>query len=66
MVVAHRDVSFEETIDGFFGGSEVQVRTGDHFLVLPKVDMISGQIAKEISQMLYQLGLMGGVVVKLF
>lgn len=41
VVVAPRDVSFDEAIDGFFSGSEVQVRAGDHFLVLPKVDMKS-------------------------
>jgi protein involved in polysaccharide export with SLBB domain len=66
VVGAHRDVSFDEAIDGFFSGSEVQVRAGDHFLVLPKVDMQSWQTAKEISQMLFQFALMAGVVVRLF
>jgi hypothetical protein len=37
-VVAHRDVSFDEAIDGFFSGSIVQVRAGDNILVLPKVN----------------------------
>jgi hypothetical protein len=66
VVIAHRDGSFDEAIDGFFSGSKVQVRAGDHILVLPKVDMKSRQIAKEISQMLFQLALMAGVVVRLF
>jgi protein involved in polysaccharide export with SLBB domain len=65
VVIAHRDGSFDEAIDGFFSGSKVQVRAGDHILVLPKVDMKSRQIAKEISQMLFQLALMAGVVVRL-
>jgi hypothetical protein len=51
---------------GFFSGSKVQVRARDHFLVLPKVDVKSWQIAKEIWQILYQLALMAGVVVRLF
>ena len=66
VVIAHRDGSFDEAEDGFFSGSKVQVRVGDHILVLPKVDMKSRQIAKEISQMLFQLALMAGVVVRLF
>ena len=66
VVIAHRDGSFDEAEDGFFSGTKVQVRVGDHILVLPKVDMKSRQIAKEISQMLFQLALMAGVVVRLF
>jgi hypothetical protein len=41
VVGAHRDVIFDEAIDGIFSGSKVQVRAGDHILVLPKVDMKS-------------------------
>jgi protein involved in polysaccharide export with SLBB domain len=66
VVIAHRDGSFDEANDGFFSGSKVQVRAGDQILVLPKVDVKSRQIAKEISQMLFQLALMAGVVVRLF
>ena len=66
VVIAHRDGSFDEAHDGFFSGTKVQVRAGDHILVLPKVDMKSRQIAKEIAQMLFQLALMAGVVVRLF
>ncbi len=66
VVIAHRDGSFDEADDGFFSGTKVQIRVGDHILVLPKVDMKSRQIAKEISQMLFQLALMAGVVVRLF
>ena len=35
VVVAPRDVSVDDAIDGLFSGSKVQVRAGDHFLVLP-------------------------------
>jgi protein involved in polysaccharide export with SLBB domain len=66
VVIAHRDGSFDEVDDGFFSGTKIQVRAGDQILVLPKVDMKSRQIAKEISQMLFQLALMAGVVVRLF
>ena len=66
MVIAHRDGSFDEANDGFFSGSKVQVRAGDHFLVLPKVDMKSlanrqGNLANAVS-----VRLMAGVVVRLF
>jgi protein involved in polysaccharide export with SLBB domain len=66
VVIAHRDGSFDEVDDGFFSGTKIQVRVGDQILVLPKVDMKSRQIAKEISQMLFQIALMAGVVVRLF
>ena len=46
--------------------TKVRVRPGDHILVLPKIDVKSRQIAKEITQMLFQFALMAGVVTNLF
>ena len=63
VIIAHRDGSFSEGNDGFF--SKAQIRAGDHILVLPKIDVKSRQIAKEMTQMLFQLALMAGVVLAL-
>jgi len=65
VIIAHRDGSFIENKDGFFSKAP-KVRPGDHILVLPKIDVKSRQIAKEITQMLFQLALMAGVVTNLF
>jgi protein involved in polysaccharide export with SLBB domain len=63
VIIAHRDGSFTEGNDGFF--SKAQVRAGDHILVLPKIDLKARQIAKEVTQMLFQIALMAGVVLGL-
>jgi protein involved in polysaccharide export with SLBB domain len=63
IIIAHRDGSFNEGNDGFF--SKAQIRAGDQILVLPKIDVKSRQIAKEIAQILFQLALMAGVVLSL-
>jgi hypothetical protein len=60
VIIAHRDGSFNEGKDGFF--SKAQVRAGDHILLLPKVDVKSRQIAKEMATILFQMALMAGVV----
>ena len=65
VIIAHRDGSFIENKDGFFSKAP-KVRPGDHILVLPKIDVKSRQMAKEITQMLFQLALMAGVVTNLF
>lgn len=65
VIIAHRDGSFIEYNDGFFSKAP-RIQAGDHILVLPKVDVKSRQIAKEISQMLFQLALMAGVVFRMF
>jgi protein involved in polysaccharide export with SLBB domain len=65
VIIAHRDGSFIESTDGFFTKAP-RIQAGDHILVLPKVDVKSRQIAKEISQMLFQLALMAGVVFRMF
>lgn len=56
IVVAHRDGSFSE--DG-------EIRAGDEVLVLPKVDVKSRQIAKDLTQILYQLAISAKVVLGL-
>jgi hypothetical protein len=50
----------------FSPDQKIQVRAGDQIIVLPKVDRKSRQITKKVSQMLFQLALMAGVVVRLF
>lgn len=63
IVIAHRDGSFNEGDEGFF--SKPKIRAGDHILVLPKIDVKSRQIAKEMTQILFQMALMTGVVIGL-
>ncbi len=65
VIIAHRDGSFVESTEGFFSRAP-KVRPGDHILVLPKIDVKSRQIAKEMTQMLFQLALMAGVVFRMF
>jgi len=64
VVIAHRDGSFDEANDGFFSKA-TKVRAGDNILVLPKIDMKYRQIAKELTQILFQMALMTGVVLNL-
>jgi len=69
IVVAHRDGSFEEAIisTGFFGNgsSKAGVRSGDEILVLPKIDVKSRQITKDLTQILYQIAISAKVVLGL-
>ena len=65
VIIAHRDGSFVESTEGFFSRAP-KVRPGDHILVLPKIDVKSRQIAKEMTTMLFQLALMAGVVFRMF
>jgi protein involved in polysaccharide export with SLBB domain len=68
VVIAHRDGSFQDASDnGFFrhtGGSS-EIRPGDEILVLPKIDVKSRQITKDLSQILYQLAISAKVVLDL-
>jgi protein involved in polysaccharide export with SLBB domain len=64
IVLAHRDGSFAElTSNGFFGmgSGKGEIRSGDQILVLPKVDVKSRQIAKDISQILFQIAVIAKV-----
>lgn len=69
IVVAHRDGSFAEAggDKGFFslGGGSVAVRPGDEILVLPKIDVKSRQIWKDMTQILYQIAVSARVVLGL-
>ncbi|MDD5177478.1 MAG: polysaccharide export protein [Sterolibacterium sp.] len=69
MVVAHRDGSFAEASGekGFFtlGNGNVPVRAGDEILVLPKIDVKSRQIWKDMSQILFQIAVSAKVVLGL-
>jgi protein involved in polysaccharide export with SLBB domain len=59
VVIAHRDGSFEE------GKADVMLRAGDEVLVLPKVDVKSRQIFKEMTQIIYQIAVAAKVVLGL-
>lgn len=56
IVLAHRDGSFEEATE------RTPVRTGDEILVLPKIDVKSRQVFKEIVQVIYQIAISARVV----
>lgn len=68
IVVAHRDGSFEEIGEsGLFGhgGNEASIRPGDQIMVLPRIDVKSRQIWKDLSQILYQVAISAKVVLDL-
>lgn len=71
VMVAHRDGSFSEALGekGYFSqGSndeEIALRPGDEILVLPKIDVKSRQIWKDMTQILYQIAVGVGVVLGL-
>lgn len=68
IVVARRDGSFVEALNekGFFGTgsstSNVAVRAGDEILVLPKIDVKSRQIWKDLTQIIFQIAVSAKVV----
>jgi protein involved in polysaccharide export with SLBB domain len=59
IVVAHRDGSFDQ------GEDDPKMREGDQVLVLPRVDVKSRQIVKEMSQILYYIAVSAAVIVGL-
>lgn len=69
IVVAHRDGSFTESKEktGFFsrGHDDIAVRAGDEVLVLPKIDVKSRQIWKDMTQIIYQIAVSAKVVLGL-
>lgn len=69
LVVARRDGSFAEASGdkGFFslGNGDVAIRAGDEILVLPKIDVKSRQILKDMAQILFQLAISAKVVLGL-
>ena len=68
IVVAHRDGSFEEVSEsGLFShaGKGASIRPGDQIMVLPRIDVKSRQIWKDLSQILYQVAISAKVVLDL-
>jgi protein involved in polysaccharide export with SLBB domain len=78
IVVAHRNGSFSEasptasaSTDAAFWWEEslpprgLAIRPGDEILVLPKIDVKSRQIAKDLTQILYQIAISTKVVLGL-
>lgn len=66
VIIAHRDGSFDEvTGTGFFGRDihPAKIRAGDEILVLPKIDVKSRQVFKDLTQILYQLAISARVVI---
>ena len=59
VVIAHRDGSFEE------GTKDARLRAGDEVLVLPKVDVKSRQVFKDMTQIIYQIAVAAKVVLGL-
>jgi protein involved in polysaccharide export with SLBB domain len=59
IVIAHRDGSFDD------GTSNPALRAGDEVLVLPKVDVKSRQIWKDMTQIIYQIAVSAKVVLGL-
>ena len=66
LVVARRDGSFAEAAGdkGFFslGNGDVAIRAGDEILVLPKIDVKSRQIWKDMTQIIYQIAVSAKVI----
>jgi protein involved in polysaccharide export with SLBB domain len=65
IVVAHRDGSYDESVrSGFFnlGGSEPTLRPGDHIMVLPRIDVKSRQIFRDVIEALFRIAVIVGVV----
>jgi protein involved in polysaccharide export with SLBB domain len=66
LVVARRDGSFAEVMgkSSFFsfGPSDIAIRAGDQILVLPKIDVKSRQIWKDLTQIIYQIAVSAKVV----
>jgi len=66
ILIAHRDGSFDEAPGerGFFGSDNGRnaIRAGDEILVLPKIQVKWRQIAKELTQMIFQIALAAKVV----
>ena len=71
LVVARRDGSFAQANNekGFFGwgnnSASISVRAGDEILVLPKIDVKSRQIWKDLTQIIYQVAVSAKVILGL-
>ncbi len=66
IVIRHRDGSFEEARENSWGRDfAIRVQPGDEILVLPKVAIKHLQIAKDITQILYQIAVATAVVLRI-
>lgn len=76
LILSHRDGSFSDITGGadfsdeFSGYDGVtinnsSIRAGDEILVLPKIDVKSRQIAKDLTQILYQIAISARVIIGL-
>lgn len=69
VILARRDGSFEDVAGGswslFGSNSDVRIKPGDQILVLPKVQTKSIEVARGISQILYQIAIATKVVLDL-
>jgi protein involved in polysaccharide export with SLBB domain len=64
VLVAHRDGTFEELAKSSLLGkrASLQLRPGDEILVLPRIDVKSRQIWKDMTQIIYQIAVSARVV----
>lgn len=65
VIIAHRDGSFHELNSDKKNWGEndiIAIRSGDEILVLPKIDVKSRQIWKDMTQILYQIAVSAKVV----
>src|SRR3546814_3791085 len=67
IIVKRQDGSFARAEDDTrmlqFGSKKSPIQQGDEILVLPKIDVKSRQILKEMTQILYQIAVSAGVVI---
>lgn len=64
IIIARRDGSFIEANaeKGFLNNGDLSVRAGDEILVLPKIDVKSRQIWKDLTQIIYQIAVGAKIV----
>ena len=70
LVVARRDGSFAEAVGrpsffSFGSSADVTVSAGDQILVLPKIDVKSRQILKDLTQIIFQIAVSAKVILGL-
>lgn len=66
IVIRHRDGSFEQAQENGWGSNfTILVQPGDEILVLPQVAIKHLQIAKDLTQILYQLAIATTVVLRI-
>jgi hypothetical protein len=62
VVVAHRDGSFESSASGgSWFSNNPSLRPGDHILVLPKIDVKSRQVFRDVVDALFKIAVIVGI-----